>query len=51
MIAEYALRDVSKPLGVAEYRLAETLPEKLEGRLPTIEELEAELEGLEDEDT
>ena len=49
VIAEYALRDISKPLGVAEYRLAEALPEKLEGSLPTIEELEAELEGLEDE--
>ncbi len=51
VIAEYALRDVSKPLGVAEYRLAEALPEKLEGSLPTIEELEAELEGLEGEGT
>lgn len=43
---EYALRDVSKPLGVAEYRLAEALPNRLEGSLPSIEELEAELEGL-----
>ena len=45
VIVEYALRDVSKPLGVAEYRLAEALPERLEGSLPSVEELEAELEG------
>ena len=49
VIAEYALRDLSKPLGVAEYQLAEALPEKLEGSLPTVEELEAELEGAEDD--
>ena len=48
VLAEYALRDINKPLGVAEYQLAEALPEKLEGSLPTVEELEAELEGLDD---
>ena len=51
VIAEYAMRDLSKPLGVAEYQLAEALPEKLEGSLPTVEELEAELEGAEDDRT
>ncbi|MCC6629123.1 MAG: DUF1016 family protein [Chloroflexi bacterium] len=43
VIAEYALRDVAKPLGVATYRLTEALPERLSGSLPTIEQLEAEL--------
>jgi predicted nuclease of restriction endonuclease-like (RecB) superfamily len=43
VIAEYALEDYSKPIGVSEYRLAESLPEKLQGNLPTIEELENEL--------
>jgi len=42
-VAEYALRDINKPIGISEYRLAESLPEKLQGSLPTIEELEKEL--------
>lgn len=45
-IAEYALRDIHKPLGIAEYRLQEALPEMLQGSLPTIAALEAELERL-----
>lgn len=44
-IVEYALRDLSKPLGIAEYRLAESLPETLQSTLPTIAALEAELQG------
>jgi hypothetical protein len=43
VVAEYSLRDVSKPIGVSEYQLAAALPEKLKGTLPTIEELENEL--------
>jgi predicted nuclease of restriction endonuclease-like (RecB) superfamily len=42
-VAEYALRDINKPIGISEYRLAESLPETLQGSLPTIEELETEL--------
>lgn len=42
-VAEYALRDINKPIGISEYCLAESLPEKLQGSLPTIEELEDEL--------
>ena len=44
IVAEYALRDISKPLGISEFRYLEQLPEDLKGTLPTIEELEAELE-------
>lgn len=43
VLAEYALRDVTKPIGLAEYRLTEALPENIKTALPTIEELEAEL--------
>ncbi|WP_341752554.1 MULTISPECIES: YhcG family protein [unclassified Candidatus Tisiphia] len=43
VLAEYALRDMSKPIGLAEYRLTENLPENIKTALPTIEELEAEL--------
>ena len=42
VIAEYALRDVSKPIGVSGYitRLVDSLPKKLKGAMPTIAELE-----------
>ncbi|MCE3237061.1 MAG: hypothetical protein K0R24_42 [Gammaproteobacteria bacterium] len=43
VLAEYALRDMTKPIGLAEYRLEDSLPENLQTALPTIEELEAEL--------
>lgn len=42
--AEYALRDITKPIGVAEWQttLVKSLPKKLKGSLPTIEQIEAE---------
>jgi predicted nuclease of restriction endonuclease-like (RecB) superfamily len=45
-IAEYALRDIKKPIGIAEYeaKIVSSLPKKFEGKLPTIQEIEAELE-------
>ena len=45
VVVEYALRDVMKPIGVAQWetRLVESLPEGLRGSLPTVEEIEAEL--------
>lgn len=46
VIAEYALRDTHKPIGVSSFQLTGSLPEKLQGSLPTIEELEAELSTL-----
>ena len=42
------LRDMTKPLGVAEFTHLEKLPEEFKGTLPTIEEIEAEL-GTSDE--
>lgn len=44
VIAEYALRDANKPMGVAEYQLVHALPQSLETSLPSIERLERELE-------
>lgn len=46
IIAEYALRDINKPIGISQYETAllESLPDKLKGALPTIEEIERELE-------
>lgn len=52
VIAEYALRDIEKPIGVADYELTRALPEKLASSLPSIEAIEAELSrdlGSEDE--
>ena len=46
VVAEYALRDVNKPIGVAEYQLIESLPAELQTSLPSIEQIERELEGL-----
>nr|WP_255453377.1 PDDEXK nuclease domain-containing protein [Wolbachia endosymbiont of Atemnus politus] len=49
VLSEYALRDVTKPIGFAEYRITENLPEEIKTALPTIEELEAELSKVLDE--
>jgi predicted nuclease of restriction endonuclease-like (RecB) superfamily len=45
LIVEYALRDVKKPIGVAEWRtrLVESLPKRLQSSLPTVKQIEAEL--------
>jgi predicted nuclease of restriction endonuclease-like (RecB) superfamily len=43
IIAEYALRDTHKPIGVSEYELTRMLPSNLKPSLPTIEEIEDEL--------
>lgn len=53
VIAEYALRGFAKPIGVADWKeqLTEKLPDDLKGSLPTVEELEAELNPLADKET
>ncbi|WP_131795570.1 PDDEXK nuclease domain-containing protein [Fluoribacter gormanii] len=43
VIAEYALRNISAPIGVSEYTLSKSIPTDLKGSLPTVEEIEAEL--------
>jgi predicted nuclease of restriction endonuclease-like (RecB) superfamily len=40
--AEYSLKDISKPIGISDYKLTEAIPENLKSSLPTIEELETE---------
>ena len=45
VVAEYALRNNSQPLGVAEYKLLESLPAELQTSLPSIEQIERELAG------
>ncbi|PUE21067.1 YhcG family protein [Limnohabitans sp. WS1] len=43
LVAEYALSDIQKPMGLSTYTLSHTLPEALRGKLPSIEQLEQEL--------
>lgn len=43
IVAEYSLRGISKPIGVAQYELTQSVPDKLKGSLPTIEQIEKEL--------
>lgn len=43
VVAEYALRDSARPLGIAKYQLTQSLPETLQTSLPTIEQIEREL--------
>ncbi|MFV0593088.1 MAG: YhcG family protein [Draconibacterium sp.] len=41
--AEYALRGISQPIGIAGYELSKSVPDKIKSNLPTVEELEKEL--------
>ncbi len=43
ILAEYALRDIHKPIGLADYELTRALPKELASSLPSIEDIEAEL--------
>jgi predicted nuclease of restriction endonuclease-like (RecB) superfamily len=44
VVAEYALGDKAHPMGVAEYKLLESLPAELQTSLPSIERIERELQ-------
>jgi hypothetical protein len=44
--AEFALRDIKKPIGISEIHLVESLPENLKSSLPTIEEIENEFKNF-----
>ena len=43
VVAEYALRNINQPIGVAEYQLTESLPSDLQSSLPSIEAIEQAL--------
>lgn len=43
VVAEYALGDKSQPMGIAEYKLTQSLPTELQTSLPSIEQIEREL--------
>ncbi|MCO7137320.1 PDDEXK nuclease domain-containing protein [[Clostridium] leptum] len=44
LVAEYSLKDMSKPIGVSEYKITSTLPEELEQQLPSIEDLQKRIQ-------
>jgi predicted nuclease of restriction endonuclease-like (RecB) superfamily len=50
IVAEYALHEEKKPMGMADYttQLTESLPKEFKSSLPTVEEIEAELERHDD---
>lgn len=43
--AEYALRDINKPIGISEYQITKSLPNELKSKLPTIEDIEEILDN------
>ena len=40
LVAEYSLKDMSKPIGVSAYRITSCLPEEFEKQLPSVEDLQ-----------
>lgn len=40
LVAEYSLKDMSKPIGISEYRVTSDLPAELEKQLPSVEDIQ-----------
>ena len=40
VVAEYSLKDISKPIGVSEYKITSSLPDTLEKQLPSVEDIQ-----------
>jgi len=45
ILAEYTLRGMDQPIGVSSYELTRSLPVELQSSLPSIEQIERELQG------
>ena len=45
LVAEYALKDMSKPIGVSAYQITSNLPEELEHQLPSVEDIQKRIKG------
>lgn len=48
--AEYALRNISSPIGVSEYKLLEDIPEYLQSQLPKAEDIELHIKDIESQE-
>ena len=44
VVAEYSLKDMSKPIGVSEYKITSSLPDNLEKQLPSIEDIQKRIQ-------
>ncbi|MCD8210881.1 MAG: PDDEXK nuclease domain-containing protein [Prevotella sp.] len=51
LVAQYALESSSQPLGISEYDLAALYPEKIDGTIPSIKEIEEKLRDIEIDET
>ena len=45
LVAEYSLKDMSKPIGVSAYQITSSLPEELERQLPSVEDIQKRIKG------
>jgi predicted nuclease of restriction endonuclease-like (RecB) superfamily len=50
LVAEYAFKDINKPMGISEYRLLESLPEQYEALLPSPEDIKSRMALPEEND-
>lgn len=50
LTAEYALKDINKPVGVSEYKILENIPEYLQDKLPKIEDIELHIKDIQNEE-
>ena len=48
LVAEYALKDINKPVGVSEYKLLQDIPEYLQSKLPKVEDIELHIKDIEE---
>ena len=48
LTAEYALKDINKPIGVSEYKILQDIPEYLQSQLPKAEEIEMHIKDIEE---
>jgi hypothetical protein len=49
VVAEYSLKDISKPIGVSEYKITNNLPEDLGKQLPSVEDIQKRIGGTDNE--
>ncbi len=45
LVAEYSLKDMSKPIGVSAYQITSNLPEELERQLPSVEDIQKRIKN------
>ena len=45
LVAEYSLKDMSKPIGVSAYQITSHLPEELERQLPSVEDIQKRIKN------